>query len=269
MKKIIAIAAVLLCAARAYADQLTDELNAFLKNKTPTTAESLSQDIVQFAITDSQTGESMLFVIPRQTAWSCMDHLFEKGEAQGLKRMCDAYSATNRNDPFLYFTRGRLCEVEGELDKAIAEYRQSLIVSPKFSLSKYFLSAFYAFDKNDPQESQKYRSDFDKDLGAAGERANVIKKDVVYVITQNGIYLMNKKRDFTAAILQFKKALALDPDAEQAQLNLAIAYLNKGKKMRDLALYGQGMELLKRIGRQAKDQLARKYASEVLNEIAE
>jgi tetratricopeptide (TPR) repeat protein len=118
----------------------------------------------------------------------------------------------------------------GEVDKAIAEYRQALESDPDYAEARNNLG-FALFRKGDLNGSiAQYR------------KALEINPDYAEALINLGNAL-RPKGDLEGAIAQYRKALAINPDYADAHLNLGVALAQNGHTDEAAAQYRKALEI--------------------------
>jgi lipoprotein NlpI len=129
-----------------------------------------------------------------------------------------------------YNGRGNAYRSKGDIDRAIADYDQSIKFDPK-----------YAYPLNGRGSAYNDKGDFDR---AIADFSQSIKLDPKYTRPYNNRgNSLNSKGEYSRAIADFDQAIALDPRYSSAYFNRGIADLYTGALPKALADLNQATEL--------------------------
>jgi lipoprotein NlpI len=114
-----------------------------------------------------------------------------------------------------YYNRGNAKNTEGNLDGAIADYTQALVLNPKIALA-YCNRGFARQSKGDPD-------------GALADYAQAVALNPKMAVAfYNRGLIKEQKGDLDGAVADSTRAIDLDPKNAQAYCNRGLARLGKG-----------------------------------------
>ena len=157
-------------------------------------------------------------------------HYFKKGD---IDRAIADYNESIRLDPkyaLAYNNRGWAYYDKGDIDRAFADYNEAIRLDPK-----------YVFAYNNRGNAYRDQGDIDR---AIADFNKAIRLDRKYVHAYNNRCLAYaKKGDNDRAIADCNEAIRLDPKFVQAYNNRGTAYSAKGDNDRAIADYNESIRL--------------------------
>jgi len=119
-----------------------------------------------------------------------------------------------RSDPLVHYNLGNAYAKKGELDKAISQYKQALILKPHYAEAHNNLGSIYSIKGRWDEAIEEI------------EQALAINPSYAMAHNNLGSAYLNKG-ELDKAISQYKQALVIKPDNAKAHNNLALAYYSK------------------------------------------
>ncbi|MGQ9609365.1 MAG: fused MFS/spermidine synthase [bacterium] len=121
----------------------------------------------------------------------------------------------NKSDADAHIKLGTVYQNQGQLDKAINEFKKAIEINPNSMLARSSLAYIY--------ESQGRFAEAIEEMKEVAR----IKPDLPQVYVSLGL-LYDRQSMYDNAISEFKKALQLEPNSALALINLGIVYRKKG-----------------------------------------
>jgi tetratricopeptide (TPR) repeat protein len=169
------------------------------------------------------------------------------------------------NNPFLHRWRGYALHDRGQLDEAMAEYRQAIALEPKDAWTHHELGRVLHIKRQLDEAIAEYRQAIALDPKDAWVHNNLglalrAKRQLDEAIAEYrvaialdprndsahinlGIILCDDKRDYNRAIACFRRAIALNPKHASAYYNLGVALSHNGQFDEAIAEYRQAIAL--------------------------
>jgi tetratricopeptide (TPR) repeat protein len=137
-------------------------------------------------------------------------------DADGLSRLVEIWERTNGETGWSLFLRGYLSVINGEVDKAVASFDRSLILSPRWETA--YNLGILAENQGRYEQAGMYLRKAEAILANTGYD-NGVTKALLWAATAKIHYELG---DFKAAAREAAYAMDLDPGCDEAAIILAL-----------------------------------------------
>jgi tetratricopeptide (TPR) repeat protein len=196
--------------------------------------------------------------LPRVAAadeWDSCVKLSDDLAVAGCSRAIDSRQYTDRSLARLYARRGGAYAAQGDFNRAVADYNESMRIDPTYPAA--YLNRGNAWF---------HRGDFDR---AIADYNQAIQLDPQYgTAYMNRGSALGAKGDFDRAIADFDQAIQLDPKEAKAYYNRGIAWemkRNLQAALADFKMYSQlapsdrdGLTAVKRVSKELSKMTGRR-----------